>query len=292
MSRYTEKRDIETFKYLLKESVIAENLISGESFDQPTCFAHGYFTRQVLTCTTLLTIFEGARLDRFMTVQMTGSPLGDVIFDYSTAEVLVRVLYETYLRMYFIADPKVSSGEKAFRAKLLELHAAKKRLKLVRITSPESCRLGELQSAYETLRARVTSSELFAGLAKDAKGFLTSDTQPRMLWPSIITEIREAVGISDSYYKSLYEYSSEYIHSDGLALQQVQAVKSQMDCIALMRSPVGNAIVFLASSLHLLTQVSPKVAEHISRERELYYVMTFWNDFRSLFDPGQTPTKE
>ncbi|MCX6832497.1 MAG: hypothetical protein NT028_10285 [candidate division Zixibacteria bacterium] len=292
MSRYTEKRDIETFKYLLKESVIAENLISGESCDPPTCFAHGYFTRQVLTCTTLLAIFEGARLDRFMSVQMTRSPSGDIVFDYPTAVVLVRVLYGTYLKMYFIADPGASNGEKAFRSQILELHAAKKRLRLVRTVSPESRRLAELQSAYDDLVAKVASSELFAGLTKDAKESLTNEAERRMLWNSAVFEIRKAAGISDSYHKSLYEFSSDYIHSDGLALQQIQAVRSQKDSIALMRIPVGDTIVFLASSLHLLTQVSPKVAEHISRDRELYYVITFWNDFRRLFDPCQIPTIE
>jgi hypothetical protein len=290
MNRFTEKRDIETFKYLLKESVIAENLISGQKCDQPTCYAHGYFTRQILTCTTLLAIFEGARLDRFMSVQISRSPLGDIVFDYSSATVLIRVLYETYLKMYFIADQGASSGERAFRSQILELHAAKKRLKLVRIISPESCRLGELQSVYENLKVAVTSSELFAGLSKDAKEFLTKDTQPRMLWPSALFEIRRAAGISDSYHKSLYEYSSEYIHSDGLALQQVQAVRSQKDSTALMRSPIGDTIVFLASSLHLLAQVSLKVAEHVLSDDELNTVSSFWSDFRKLFDPCQIPT--
>jgi hypothetical protein len=290
MSRHTEKRDIETFKYLLKESVIAENLISGQKCDQPTCFAHGYFTRQVLTCTTLLAIFEGARLDRFMSVQMTRSPLGDIVFDYSSAAVLVRVLYETYLKMYFIADPGATSGEREFRSQILELHAAKKRLNLIKTVSPESCRLGELQSIYDDLKAKVSSSESFAGLSKYERGFLTNDTEPRMLWSSVVIDIRKAAGISDSYHKSLYEFSSDYIHSDGLSLQQIQAVRSQKDSIALMRSPVGDTIVFLASSLHLLTQVSSKVAEHILGDGELYEVMSFWNDFRRLFDPCQIPT--
>lgn len=220
------------------------------------------------------------------------TPIGDFpeispnfnLYDFTTANVIVRTMFETYVNMYYIIfDPKTEE-EREFRLDLWYCHALSERQKMGKSLGSKNPRMAEEEKQYLSLKNKIKSSSFFSKLPQNEKDSIeTSDKWTR---DSTIERATKS-GFHNSQSEFLYKFLSNYAHSEPFSLMQIHDVKSPEDAKMLLNAlPKSYAEMFLALTLNLFGKIYNPAKSIIDKDKELLEIIDFWEDMK-----GQDFTK-
>jgi len=199
------------------------------------------------------------------------------VYDFPSAHVLIRTLFEGYINMnYVLIDPK-SDEEREFRLNLWDRHALLERQKMA----------SSIGSQHKKVKIEERKIDVYAESIKNSQYFRTlpGDEQQSFLnmhkWTKLNTiERADKANIHRSQSEFIYKFLSNYAHSEAFALMQIHSVFSVQMAQKLMRFPIRFTEMFLSLTLKLFAKLHPVAASIIESDQDLLEIIDFWEDLK------------
>jgi len=235
--------------------------------------ASDFLTKNTMVSLTIWNIINPKNTKEFPVVKSSFKA-----YDFSSANVLVRTLFEGYINMNYVLIDSVSDEEKEFRMNLWDRHGLLERQKMgTSIGSrPKQFQIDKRQINIYT--KSITNSQYFKNLPKsEQQSFLNMDK-----WTKLKTlERADRANIHRSQSEFIFKFLSNYAHSESYALMQIYSVRSTQTAQELMRLPMGFTEMFLSLTLKLLAKLQPVAMSTMEGDRELLDIIESWEDMKT-----------
>jgi len=200
---------------------------------------------------------------------------GAVVFDFPTAYVIARAMFEAYVNMHFLLIDPVSDEEREFRLDRWDKHALTERQKMGSAMGSTNPRLAEEAEQIRELDSRITGSQYFAKLPANEQQSIRNS--PR--WTSTdVMERADKASIHRSQSEFLYKFLSNYSHSESYALMQLHGVDTMEEARGLCELAARFGEMFLSLTLDGFARLNAKVRELVSQNPEVVEVIKFWEE--------------
>jgi len=151
------------------------------------------------------------------------SPKGFEIWDISSVCVLVRSLIDTYNIFYYLIIEEVDNVELEFRFVLWNLHSETERLKMLELSKSKSEKLEKIRKDIESFKEKLKDNKFYQRLdLKERRKYYAGEKGIFLK----NTDISRNAGINPDYYKSIYKYLSQYVHTYPFSISQITQFKA------------------------------------------------------------------
>lgn len=235
--------------------------------------AADFFTKNTMVSLTIRNVINPGSIKEFPMVESSSK-----IYDFPSACVLIRTLFEGYINMNYLLIDSVSDEERKLRLDLWDRHGL---LEGQRMASPFGFQHKKLETEEKQIDAftkSIENSYCFKTLSKSKRqSFLNMHK-----WTTLNTmERADKANIHRSQSELIFKFLSNYAHSESYALMQIRAVDSVKTAQKMMRVPLVFTEMFLSLTLKLFTKLQPIAKSMIEGDRQLFGIMDFWEDFKT-----------
>lgn len=199
------------------------------------------------------------------------------VYDFPSAHVLIRTLFEGYINMnYVLIDPK-SDEEREFRLNLWDRHALLERQKMASSIGSQHKKVKRGERRIDVYAESIKNSQYFRTLPGDEQqSFLNMHK-----WTKLNTIQRaDKANIHRSQSEFIYKFLSNYAHSEAFALMQIHSVFSVQMAQKLMRFPIRFTEMFLNLTLKLFAKLHPVATSIIESDQDLLEIIDLWEDLK------------
>ncbi len=235
--------------------------------------ASDFLTKNVMASLTLWNIVNPKKTEDFPIVKGLYG-----VFDFPSAWVLVRTLFEGYINMnYLLIDPR-SNKEREFRLDLWDRHGLLERQRMAHSIGSHDKKLETNKKQIDELTESIRGSKYF--------NILSLSKQQAVLcgpgWTDVKTLSRaDKANIHRSQSEFLFKFCSNYAHCESFALMQVHAVRSSNEAQKLMSLPMSFVEMFLSLTLKLFGELQQMAKPVIIGDQDLTRIIDFWHDLKT-----------
>ncbi len=172
-------------------------------------------------------------------------PKGAFFYDLASVAVITRTALETYLTMFELFFEPVIEGEREYRHALWLLSGFVIREDFIPFDPTLKDRIADLQEEIEEMRARIEGTAVFASLTDRQKKAVLAGKR----LPEAFKDRAKAAGFGPETIRTIQQYLSGYVHSDGLSAAQVVAVKTKEEQIAFIESYMRIVMMVLSKMI-------------------------------------------
>lgn len=189
-------------------------------------------------------VAHGASLTRLLP---TREPTPGLVWDLSSIAAISRCMMDAFHTLAYLCFDEISEDEQTFRIKLLALHDADRTLQVAKSLGSSSAIVDSFNEQLEECRSAVRACPFFASLSPaDQVGLLK---KPRDSYMDR-KERNQRSSVDDDFYVSGWIYLSQFAHSHGFAIHQLQDFEARTeDAYRAINIPLGFAMAFLARSV-------------------------------------------
>lgn len=235
--------------------------------------ASDFLTKNAMVSLTVWNIINPKNIEEFPIIRDSFK-----IYDFPSAHVLIRTLFEGYINMNYVLIDPVSDEEREFRLDLWDKHALLERQKMGSSIGSQHKKLGKEKMQIDAYTKSIRNSRYFRALSKsEQQSFL--DTHK---WTKINTiERADKANIHRSQSEFIFKFCSNYAHSESYALMQIYSVRSVQMAQELIRLPMSFTEMFLSLTLNLFAKLQPVAESIIKNDQELLKIIDFWENLKT-----------
>lgn len=197
---------------------------------------------------------------------------GVVLFDFPSAYVIARAMFETYVNMHYLLIDPASDEEREFRLDRWDKHSLTERQKMgIAIGSSDQKLKDEAKQIIE-IDMRILQSRYFRQLpVNEQKSIKYSHN-----WTNLGAIARaDKADIHCSQSEFLYKFFSNYSHSESYSLMQLHDAdpnQSQQSC----KLACNFAEMFLALTLNAFGKLNVDWKNKVAQNNEVFQIIKFW----------------
>lgn len=235
--------------------------------------ASDFLTKNTMVSLTVWNINNPKSIEEF---SMIRNPFK--IYDFPSAHVLIRTLFEGYINMNYVLIDPVSDEEREFRLDLWDRHGLLERQKMASSIGSQPKQLEIEKRQIDTYTKSIGNSQYFKNLSgSEQRSFLHMHK-----WTKLTTiERADKANIHRSQSEFIFKFCSNYTHSESYALMQIYSVRSIQMTQELMRLPMSFTEMFLSLTLKLFAKLQPVAKSMIEDDQDLLYIIDFWEDLKT-----------
>ncbi len=186
------------------------------------------------------------------------------IWDISSVCTLARSLIDAYYSFQYLIIEKVDKHELEFRFTLWSLHSESERLKMLELIKSTSNKLDEIRKNIEELRRKLRSNKFYKSLDSKAQKKFSSGEIGMFLTN---TQISKNAGINPNYYKAVYKYLSNYVHTFSFSISQIASFKAgDPESLRLLKTAVGYCTGYLCLAIRDFVKLVPDQLSNLSHD--------------------------
>jgi len=200
------------------------------------------------------------------------------IWDISSVCTLARSLIDAYNSFCYLIIEEVEKHELDFRFKLWKLHSESERLKMLELIKSKSNRIDKIRENIQELRRKLRSNKFYNSLESKAQKKFSSGEIGMFLTN---TQISTKAGINPNYYKAVYKYLSNYVHTYSFSISQIASFKAgDPESLRLLKTAVGYCTGYLCLAIRDFVKLVPDQLSNLSRDiietiKDWEYIMGF-----------------
>lgn len=268
----------EQFRRLLDECIGVSVLlsVSGKEGSERLRYSTGVFTKQVLSGHTIWSICKPLPRPELPAMQR------DVLHDFSSAFVVLRSMYEAVFYPYYVLCSDDFANARNVVVLVAELHAERERLCLANNMHSSSDKIAEVVNRLTALKSGIMNDVEFNALPQHVQAYVKTDNSVVRRWCTCkVEDMAVAAGFHESKHLQYYKFFSNYAHSDPLAVQQVEAIRSPADADQMASSIPDYATNFLSRALELHRDVCSSEGLPFDISSDAAELIRFWREFNS-----------
>lgn len=252
-------------RILLQTALSISSNLRGIDCDRRQSELSGLFMKQVLHCYTFFNIINPQPNSKLSSSEA-------VFYDFSSANIIVRSVFETYVNMLTLYDFTNSNTEnvKEFYLDLWDLHALCERRRISKVfqgsdflnnlNTNRKEKLDDNEKSINYFCKKILDNPFLKQLDKpeqnSIKSKLMNSANGYLHWQKESIETRaEKYGISKSIIDYLYKYTSAYVHSTSLANMQMLAPQNEEEYLFMLEVPKNFIIIFLSQTINKYNDV-------------------------------------
>lgn len=169
------------------------------------------------------------------------------LWDISSNYAIARTLIETYEALAYIALDEVPPAEREFRVLLWQVHAAERRLEMLRLIGSKNIEIPNVESELAENRQKLLDHPFFATVGKSlASKVQRGDAPP---FHNSRAERDVASKIDHDYHLAVIMHLSSHVHTHPFSVYQLFSFQAgDSECLRLMSIPVQYSCAFLAKA--------------------------------------------
>ncbi|PKK83486.1 MAG: hypothetical protein CVT49_08170 [candidate division Zixibacteria bacterium HGW-Zixibacteria-1] len=250
---------------ILRFSAIESIKNTGKLCTSEQEIASSFLTRQVITGFSLKEILKGVSVD-----DVIRTFVGRQIFDFSSAHILCRTLFEGYINFFYLFFSTSDKDEKDFIHLYFRYHSIMERIKGLSALKSKNPRLSEFQNESKEYKEKILGNKYFDRLKqKEKNGILDAKSFTRLK----IKELTILAGFHESFYQTFYNVTSWHTHSNPASIEQVNAVRSPEDSKELISLPLEWSTLFLGLSINAVSKIIGDIGRNIQKEDEVIRII-------------------
>lgn len=184
------------------------------------------------------------------------------IWDISSVCTLARSLIDTYNAFHYLIIEEVDKHKLEFRFTLWRLHSECERLEMLELIRSKSSRLDEIRKNIEGLRRELKSNKFYKSLDSKTQKKFSSGEKGIFLTNS---QISKNAGINPTYYKAVYKYLSNYVHTYPFSVSQIASFKAgDPESLGLLKTVVGYCTGYLCLAVRDFIKLVPDQLSNLS----------------------------
>lgn len=266
----------ESFRKMLSSALKISDKTSGLVASNDEILGAAFFTRCVLGCTTIWNILNPKEITDFPEYKKSFKLAPDFPSSYD----LLRALYENLINLNYVLNDPCLQEEKDFRIKMWERHTLNERLELAKVMhqSPEIVNeINSLQTQKSSLEKEIFSSSYFNSLPANDQQSIKSSSN----WCRLKTKERaDLLKLRKGLHDFLYRYLSSYSHSEGIALEQIDATRSPEQAKEMETPIMFHAEMILCLTIDLYAGMQPEAKKIVSADITLQEQLKSWQAFK------------
>lgn len=200
------------------------------------------------------------------------------IWDFPSAYVLIRTLFEGYVNMHYILIDPESEEDKRLRIDLWDRHALLERQKMGSSIGSKHKKLEAEKSQIEVYTKSIRESTCVQSLQEEERKSLINTSK----WTTLKALDRAAkAGIHKSQSEFVFKFLSNYSHCEAYALMQIHSVHSDEQAKELMNLPIRFTEMFLSLTLNAFATIQPLAKPIIEKDGVLEEIIDFWEELKA-----------
>lgn len=261
-----------SFEKVLNHSILVSKETRGIPCTRAEQEASVFLHKNVLSGYTLFNILYPTP-----NASLTALSKGALVFDFPTAYVIIRAMFEAYINMYFLLLDPISDEELEFRLDRWDKHALTERQRMGRVLRLKNPRLAEEAIQIKDLESRILNSQYFAKLPRNVQQSIRNSHK----WTSTnVLERADKACIHRSQSEFLYKYLSNYSHSEPYALMQLHDVNSIDDARFFCDYAARFGEMFLSLTLNGFARLNAKAREMVPHFSKVAIIIKFWEEYK------------
>jgi len=201
-----------------------------------------------------------------------------LIYDFTSANVIVRSMFEAYINMYFLLLDKISDEERNFRLDRWEKHALTERKIIVEALGSKHSILETDAEEINKFETKIYESKYFNKLSENEQTSIRKSKK----WTKLnALEKADLAGIDRSQAEYLYKILSNYTHSESYAIMQLHSIEEPLEAKELCNLSMIFGEMFLSLSLAGFASVNQDVLELAYQNEQVVELIKFWNQLKS-----------
>jgi hypothetical protein len=207
-------------------------------------------------------------------------PEGANFYDFQSAAIIARATLETYLTMFEVFLEDIVDDEREFRHAvwLLAGFVIRENADLQDAATVE--RRAESQRQIDELRTRIQNTPAFASLTvRQQNAALRGDRRPG----AFRARLRRA-GFAPQTVRTIHQYLSAFVHSDGLAGAQILWATSAGQQIEFIESQMRIVMVVMAKMIGGYGRVFPSAEAQCLAAPQAAYLADVYSGAGALLD--------
>lgn len=192
------------------------------------------------------------------------SPKDLQIWDISSVCILARSLIDTYNIFHYLIIQEVDNVELEFRFVVWNLHSEAERLKMLELSKSKSEKLAKIRQDIEGFKVKLKNNKFYQRLdLKEQRKYYSGEKGVFLK----NTDISRNAGINPDYYKSIYKYLSQYVHTYPFSISQItQFNASDTESQKLFEPIIEYSTGYLGLSIRDFLKIFPDQSVNIPPE--------------------------
>lgn len=218
----------ETFYDLIQLAAKVNTETIGKETDEAKKFAHIFFSKNLITSITILNIINPKPIK----IGVLGNEYSQV-YDPSSAFVLLRNLFETFVNMHHLLIDNRDDSELKLKLLLWNRHFRAERKKMADLRCIHHPKIDQELKEIEIINQGIKLNGYFKKLSeKEQKKILRID-----FWSEYTKTMRaERSYINEKRAQFMYKYLSNYSHSESFAIMQYSSINNPKEAIEQLES--------------------------------------------------------
>lgn len=186
------------------------------------------------------------------------------VWDISSVCILTRSLIDTFNVFYYLIIEQVDNDELEFRFLLWNLHSECERLEMLQLLKSTNPKLDEIKQHVENLKNELKNNKFYQKLDPKNQKKYSSGKIGIFLTNS---QISKKAGINPNYYKAVYKYLSNYVHTYPFSISQIAKFDAKdAESLKLFEPVVGYCTGYLCLSIRDFVKMVPDQSKNLSAE--------------------------
>lgn len=266
----------ETLKAIRDFSLECWDLLEGQTFSADEDWWASLFFRKntISTCTivnlTAPFIIVDAPAEN---TEKTFNPL-----DFSSANAIIRAMFESYANMHYLVKDNVDKIEKEFRFLSWERHSYTQLLKMNESSGFRAEDIPSIKQEISDLESKMLQQTYFMNLGDSQKSFIL-DKKDNWAFHNISDRARRA-GIHDSQVTYLYSILSNYSHSTAFSMKMIGLMEEEADVHEQIQLPIIYAEMFQCLTLNIFANLIPDIKDKIDSNQDIKSKIILWEEHK------------
>ena len=262
----------DTLNFIISHSLKIINDHTGIQTNKEGALAQNFLTKITISSITIFNII----FPKPIKIPLL-SPNHLELYDLTSANVLTRSLFESYINFHSLLFDYSTLEEKELKFILWDRHVYTERIKMSSYRSNVLYNKNEDEQLVDNLIIQIKANDYFKNLSiTDQKRIIKENKYSLQTVPE--KSIR--AGIVEHHSRFLYKFLSNYAHSEPFSIMQFNAVTNSKEAQDLVEGlPLIYTEAFLSLTLHLYSQIYKDVESYIDGDRVLKTKIHFYSNW-------------
>lgn len=259
----------ESLIVLIRKAVLLNKLTTNLRVDDYEALSHIFFSKNILTSITIWNIINPIPLK----FSKTSDNLFE-LYDPSSAYVLTRNLFESYVNMYYLLVDYESKEEREFKYLLWNRCWRDERRKMTDSRGIPSSKIKNEEQEIRKIEKNLFSCKFYINLTDKKRKYFNKSNN----W-STLNLLGRAKRTSLNEERAFYMYKllSNYAHSESFAIMQYNAINNPVEAQKLLYGiPIIYTEAFLALTIDVFKNYFVSAKEYIEKDDFLKEIIKHW----------------
>jgi len=207
-------------------------------------------------------------------------PEGTHFIDFASVAVITRATLETYLTMYELFFELISEDEQEFRHAYWLLSGFIVREKYLSNRPQAKSLFGDSLQEIEGLRLRIQKTSHYVSLTQKQKNKCLAADLPKLSFEKRL----ESADLAPKFTRTIHQYLSGYVHSDGLIAIQISQAKSEAKQDEFIQGFMYIIMIVISKMILSYRKIFPSAEAYCLAKPEIFKLAETWSGTTQMLD--------